>query len=394
MNPKKVLYLLGITLMLGMFAQNLFMPILPAMQKEFQTSATMINWTVSIFTVMLAIMQIIYGPFIDRFGRKRVMIPALILFTIASIGCYLVDSIYGLLFFRALQGAGFAAIPIVAATIIGDIFTGIQRASAMGTYQMLLALSPALGPLLGGWIGGIGGHSAVFLFLAICAVFLVGINAILLPETKKAQATSSGGFTLGSFRNILLHPVGASVILIGFSQMYAYYCFLLFLPVQLTNHYAVSVEIIGLVFLLVSVVFIISSKLSAVLQNRWGARKTLLVTTGSNALAMFLFMTAADVSFLLLVVTSTLFALTLGVGMPAHTILLSEVFEAERATSIGVYNFIRYTGMAAGPILGAMLLEWGGVWLEFGMAGILIALATLFAIQKVKRTVANIQGEF
>ncbi|TQK75251.1 putative MFS family arabinose efflux permease [Brevibacillus sp. AG162] len=394
MSPKKVLYLLGITLILGMFAQNLFMPILPAMQHEFQTSATMINWTVSIFTLMLAIMQIIYGPFIDRFGRKRVMIPALILYMIASIGCYLVDSIYGLLFFRALQGAGFAAIPIVAATIIGDLFTGNNRASAMGTYQMLLALSPALGPLLGGWIGGIGGHSAVFLFLAISAVFLVGINATLLPETKRHQATSSGGFTLGSFRHILLHPVGASVILIGFSQMYAYYCFLLFLPVQLTNHYAISVEQIGLVFLLVSAVFIISSKLSALLQNRWGARTTLVVTTGSNALAMFLFMTAADVSFLLLVITSTLFALTLGVGMSAHTILLSEVFEAERATAIGVYNFIRYTGMAAGPVVGAMLLEWGGVWLEFGMAGILIALATLFARQKVKRTAASMQGEF
>ncbi|MFS0553266.1 MFS transporter [Brevibacillus sp. 179-C9.3 HS] len=392
MSPKKVLYLLGITLLLGMFAQNLFMPILPVMQQEFQTSATMINWTVSIFTIMLAIMQIIYGPFIDRLGRKRVMIPALILYTIASIGCYLVDSIYGLLFFRALQGAGFAAIPIVAATIIGDLFTGSNRASAMSTYQMILALSPALGPLLGGWIGGIGGHSAVFLFLAICAVFLVVINATLLPETKSNQATSSGGFTLGSFRDILLHPVGASVILIGFTQMYAYYCFLLFLPAQLTHQYGITAEKIGLVFLLVSAVFIISSKLSAFLQNLWGARTTLLVTSGSNALAMFLFMIAADVSLLLLMVTSTLFALTLGVGLSTHTIMLSEVFERERATAIGVYNFIRYTGMAAGPIVGAILLDLGGIWLEFGIAGILIALATFFAVQMVKRTVAESQG--
>lgn len=390
MSPKKVLYLLGITILLGMFAQNLFMPILPAMQEDFQTSAYMINWTISIFTIMLAVMQMIYGPFVDRLGRKRVIIPALILYAVASIGCYLVDSIYWLLFFRALQGAGVAAIPIVAATIIGDLFSGHDRAKAMGTYQMVIALGPALGPLLGGWIGVIGGHSAVFLFLAISAVLLVVFNAALLPETKNNQATS-GGFALGSFRDILFHPVGAAVILLGFTQMYAYYCFLLFIPLQMTNRYGISVEKIGLLYLVVSIVFIISTRMSGLLQRTWGSRKALLIVSILNVLATFLFMAVADVSLPLLYISSALFALTLGFGLSIHPTLLSEVFEKERATAIGLYNFIRYSGMAAGPVVGAILFDIGGTWLEFGIAGLLIAVATLFATQKIKITASSSQ---
>lgn len=383
MSAKKVLFLLGVTILLGTFAQNLFMPILPVMQEEFHTSSYLINWTVSIFTVMLAVMQIVYGPFIDLWGRKKVLIPALVLYTLASFGCYMVDSIYSLLFFRAVQGIGFAAIPIVAATVIGDLFSGPKRAEAMGTYQMLLGIGPAIGPLLGGWIGGAGGHSAVFLFLAISALFLLIANTTWLPETKKEQSTSNG-FSFRLFGHVLKQPIGASVILLGFTQMFTYYAFLLYLPVRLTDHYQLSAEQIGLVFLLVSATFIISSKASGKVQKRVGTRRALLLTAGSHALATFLFMALADTSLVLLVLSSACFSYTLGIGMPVHTTLLSEAFEKERGTAIGVYNFIRYGGMAAGPVIGAALFGWGGTWLEFGVAGVAIAGAVLFAGKKVR----------
>lgn len=65
--------------------------------------------------------------------------------------------------------------------------------------------------------------------------------------------------------------------------------------------------------------------------------------------------------------------------MPIQTTLLSEAFDKERGTAIGVYNFIRYVGMAAGPVCGAVLLGIGGAWLEFGLSGLVIGCAVLFA---------------
>lgn len=66
--------------------------------------------------------------------------------------------------FRAIQAIGIAAIPVVSATIIGDLFEGKERGEAMSLYQMLLALAPAIGPLIGGYLGSINGHVSVFLF--------------------------------------------------------------------------------------------------------------------------------------------------------------------------------------------------------------------------------------
>ena len=86
--------------------------------------------------------------------------------------------------FRAVQAIGIAAIPVVSATIIGDLFEGKERGEAMSLYQMLLALAPAIGPLIGGYLGSINGHLSVFLFLSILGILLLMINLSLLPETK------------------------------------------------------------------------------------------------------------------------------------------------------------------------------------------------------------------
>lgn len=254
----------------------------------------------------------------------------------------------------------------------------------MGTYQMMLGLGPAIGPLLGGWIGGKGGHSAVFLFLAITAVLLLVSNAVLLPETKRGQVTANR-FSWRSFRDVVTQPVGLSVILIGFTQMFTYYCFLLFLPAHLGSMYNLSAQQIGLVYTMVLGVFMVSGKLTGRLQKAVGTRAALLLAVGANALSTLLFMAVADVSLILFILASAAFGSTLGMGMPLHTELLSEAFENERATAIGVYNFVRYTGMAAGPVAGAWLFALGGAWMEFGMAGLVMAIAYLIARKQLRK---------
>lgn len=159
-----ILYVVCMSALLGSFAQNIYTPILPMIQNSFQTSLYLVNVTVSLFTFVLAIMQLIYGPLIDTKGRKSVLIPSLIISTIGSIGCAFSPNVYLFLFFRAVQAIGIAAIPVVSATIIGDLFEGKERGEAMSLYQMLLALAPAIGPLIGGYLGSINGHLSVFLF--------------------------------------------------------------------------------------------------------------------------------------------------------------------------------------------------------------------------------------
>ena len=158
-----ILYVVCMSALLGSFAQNIYTPILPMIQNSFHTSLYLVNVTVSLFTFVLAIMQLIYGPLIDTKGRKSVLIPSLIISTIGSIGCAFSPNVY-LFLFLELFAIGIAAIPVVSATIIGDLFEGKERGEAMSLYQMLLALAPAIGPLIGGYLGSINGHLSVFLF--------------------------------------------------------------------------------------------------------------------------------------------------------------------------------------------------------------------------------------
>ncbi|WP_238933353.1 MFS transporter [Brevibacillus choshinensis] len=110
-----------------------------------------------------------------------------------------------------------------------------------------------------------------------------------------------------------------------------------------------------------------------------------MITACAHSLATLLFMVTTSVSLPLMLVANAIFGFTLGIGMPVHTTLLSEVFEKERGTAIGVYNFIRYLGMAAGPVGGAALLGLGGSWLEFGFAGIVVGCSALFARTQISK---------
>ena len=128
--------------------------------------------------------------------------------------------------FRAVQAIGIAAIPVVSATIIGDLFEGKERGEAMSLYQMLLALAPAIGPLIGGYLGSINGHLSVFLFLSILGILFINDKPFTTSRNKTYcnEATASKK----NYWFILKNKTGFSITLIGFIQFCIYFCFLVF----------------------------------------------------------------------------------------------------------------------------------------------------------------------
>ncbi|MEG7841615.1 MFS transporter [Bacillus mobilis] len=349
-----ILYVVCISALLGSFAQNIYTPILPMIQASFHTSLYLVNLTVSLFTFVLAIMQLIYGPLIDTKGRKYVLIPSLIISTIGSIGCAFSANVYLFLFFRAVQAIGIAAIPVVAATIIGDLFEGKERGEAMSLYQMLLALAPAIGPLIGGYLGSINGHLYVFLFLSTLGILLLIINISLLPETKptvikQPQAKKSYWF-------ILKNKTGFSITLIGFIQFCIYFCFLVFLPSILTNSFHLTASEIGLMFVPMSLSIMLGSYCFKLLQKRLTTKQALFITSFFNIICVTLFSFTYSINIPFIIIVTSLYGFSMGISMPTHTTLLTEEFVQERATAIGMYNFIRYLGMGTGPLVGGFLV--------------------------------------
>ncbi|MGN5653404.1 MFS transporter [Bacillus sp. Brlt_9] len=376
-----ILYVVCMSALLGSFSQNIYTPILPMIQSSFHTSLYLVNVTVSLFTFVLAIMQLIYGPLIDTKGRKSVLIPSLIISTIGSIGCAFSANIYVFLFFRAVQAIGIAVIPVVAATIIGDLFEGKERGEAMSLYQMLLALAPAIGPLIGGYLGSIHGHVSVFLFLSTIGIILLIINISLLPETK--PAVSKQPQAKKSYWFILKNKTGFSITLIGFIQFCIYFCFLVFLPSILTNLFHLTANEIGLMFVPMSLSIMLGSYCYKLLQKRLTTKQALFITSFFNIICVTLFSFTYSINIPFIIIITSLYGFSMGLSMPTHTTLLTEEFVQERATAIGMYNFIRYLGMGTGPLVGGFLLCNQNYFWIFFLGAITFLLIILYAMKMI-----------
>jgi len=373
MSPRLLTFMVAFAAFLGPFTQTVYAPILPELGGALRTTPFLINLSISIFTLVLAFMQIIYGPLVDRSGRKRTLLAGLAIYIVASLGCFLADRIETLLAFRALQAVGIAAGAVVAVTVIGDRFEGAAPGRAMGSFQMMVALGPVVGPVVGGFVGEHLDFHYVFLLLAIVGAAALLSNAIWLRETRPAGEPRA--FHPAQYLEVLGNRQGLAIMLLSFVQYYAFYNYLVFMPRVLDAVYGLSASEKGLVFLPLSVAVVIGSYVGGRLLGQWRPRPMLLVTALLNALSLLLFVAVAPLSLVALVVAVTAFGLFLGLSLPVQTSLLMDLYQHNRATAVGSYNFFRFMGMATGPVLGSWLFQDGNLGLLYGFAAAAFLLA-------------------
>jgi DHA2 family multidrug resistance protein len=157
---------------------------LPYMQGSLSASLDQINWVLTSYIVASAIMTAPIGWVADRFGRKRLFIVCVALFTVASLLCAVAQSIEQIVLFRLLQGAGGAALVPLSQTVMMDSYPPEQRTSAMAIWGIGIMLGPIMGPTLGGWLTDHYSWNWVFLInLPIGILTIFGLMAFM-DETK------------------------------------------------------------------------------------------------------------------------------------------------------------------------------------------------------------------
>lgn len=374
----KIIYLVSFVAFMGPFTQSIYAPLLTEIQQHYHTNEYMINASISIFTLFLAIMQVVYGPLADQRGRRFILLPGIVIYIVASIGIASANSIHLLLIFRALQAVGIAAGSVVATMVISDLYEGKNRGKAMGIFQMLVALGPAVGPAVGGFVGQYYGFKWVFWILVILGCLIGIINFFMLPETKK-ESGAKEGFQLSNISQVILNRTGSVVIFLGFVQYFSFYQYLIFLPKILHSTYQLTSSQSGYVFLTLSLFVVIGSIIGGRIQARYEHRKVLLGSTLLNILSIFLFVAIYDISLYFLMLSIAIFGLCLGISLPIQTTILVNQFDKNRGTAVGVYNFLRYLGMAAGPIAGTYFAHLGNN-MEFIFSGIIFLLVFLYSV--------------
>lgn len=181
------IFTLAAAVALGPLSTDMYLPALPRMTDDMNTSVDQMQLTLSIFFVGFAVAQLIYGPLSDRFGRKPMMQLGLVIFSLASLGCAFSQSVEQLFLFRFLQALGACGGPVIGRTMVRDIHGPEKAAPVLALIGTIMALAPAVAPVLGGGLIIWYDWQAIFIFQAAFGLVLSIIYGFYVEESLKDE---------------------------------------------------------------------------------------------------------------------------------------------------------------------------------------------------------------
>ncbi len=176
-------FLLAVLGMLGPFSIDTYIPAFAGIASALDATPVQMQQTLSAYLFGFAFMNLFHGALSDSFGRRPVVLWGIGLFTLASLGCALSQTIGQLVFFRALQGLSTGAGIVVSRAVIRDMFPPAQAQKVMSQVTIYFGVAPAVAPIVGGWLFVHLGWHSIFWFLVGVGVVLWVANYRLLPET-------------------------------------------------------------------------------------------------------------------------------------------------------------------------------------------------------------------
>jgi len=191
--------------MVGALAIDTYLPSIPAIGREFAVGPLAVQQTLSLFLFCFAFMMLFYGTLSDSFGRRPVILAALSVYTLASLGAVFAPTFGALLACRALQGLAAGAGSVIGQAIVQDRYAHDQAHAQriMSHIMMVFGLAPAIAPVLGGWLHVTFGWRATFVFLAAFGALMILLVYKGLPESlPRAQRHAFHGVAIA--RNYLM----------------------------------------------------------------------------------------------------------------------------------------------------------------------------------------------
>lgn len=219
--------LIALLATIGPLGIDMYLPSIPAMAVSLNSSEGAIQLSLMTFFVGLMLGQLLYGPLSDKYGRKPLIYTGLSIFILTSIGCIFVQTVEQLQWMRFAQGLGGSIGMVIAFAIIKDQFQGAMMGKMMSMVLAILGLSPVAAPLIGDALQHLGSWRAIFVFLAVYTIVVMGLVFRLLPETRKIEQRQNYQLnkTFHHYINIIKDPkfmVYAITLCIAQAGFFAY----------------------------------------------------------------------------------------------------------------------------------------------------------------------------
>jgi DHA1 family bicyclomycin/chloramphenicol resistance-like MFS transporter len=355
-NRWLIILILGSLCTVTPFAIDMYLPMFQRIAETLHTSTDKVSLSVSSYFVGMAIGQLIYGPLLDRFGRKPPLYVGLILFAAASLLCLLAREMWFLVLMRFLQALGGCAAQVAAMAMVRDFFPVQETARIISWLILILGVSPLLAPTVGSLVASHAGWQWVFIILATVAMLNLLLCMFLLPHAHEADKTVSlrAAPILRNYAAVLVEP---QFIVFAVSSAFAFAGLLAYVagsPIMFIEVFHVSQRKFGLIFAGLATGFIGSNQINVLLLRRFTSVqiyfRALLVTLPTA----ILFLIGAAVGFGLWPMLILLFITLASVGLtgPNGAALALSTFSRNIGSASAMLGFLQIgiSGLASSVI--------------------------------------------
>lgn len=388
------LWLLILIVGLPQLSETVYTPALPDIAQSLHVSESWIEYTLTIYLFGFAVGTIFWGKLSDRIGRKPCMLFGLFIYLLGCIGCFFSGSIHLLMISRFIQAFGGSTGSVLGQAICRDAFHGADRGKIYSTIGSALAFSPAIGPVIGGFLDQMFGWPYIFLFLSLCGFLILLITAARLPETHVSRSQK-----INSLFN-LAKRMGKDIRVITFAFLVAGcngigFSYFAEGPFFLIDQLRLSPSLYGLTFLGIAVAGMIGGYISRQLHNshdpysilRYGIMTVASVSTlFAGSIGVLHYFSASSP----IVIGTTLICMMgifggIGVMIPNALALSLEDYRSAIGAASSLFGFFYYILISLAT-LGMGLLHNGTIIpMPFYFCGIGISMWIMFSIFLVNR---------
>jgi DHA1 family bicyclomycin/chloramphenicol resistance-like MFS transporter len=343
-SEAKLALLLAALAMLGPFSIDAYLPAFPSIEQSLSASAIQVQQTLTAYMAAFAVMILWHGALSDAFGRRSIILLSLAVYAIASIGCAAVHSIEYFWVFRMLQGVSAGAGVVIGRAIIRDLYSGSEAARMLSLVTMIFSVSPAIAPIVGGWVVAVSVWRTLFLLLFAFTLLMLWQCWHNLPETLPIDQRQRfhPESLWKNYRKIFssrMFQLKAAAIACNFSGLFLYVASA---PAIITRHLGLGPTEFSWLF----VPSVVGIFLGALAANRMAGSSS----TQRQILIGFIFLMTScliNVGYHALLppalpwTVAPLFLYTIGMSMvaPGLTLLILDLFPAIRGTVASCQSF-------------------------------------------------------
>ncbi len=372
--------LLGLLTAIVPFSIDMYLPGFPEIAASFGTTVTRVALSLSSFFVGIGIGQLIYGPLLDRFGRKKPLYVGLLLYCVASIACVYTRSIEALILLRFIQALGACAANIAAIAMVRDFFPPEENAKIFSFLILVLSVSPMLAPTTGGYLTTAFGWSSIFILLTVLTV-LIGLGVFFfLPESRGGDKAYSlrVGSVAKSYAAVFKEPYFRTYAFLSSIALASLFTYIASSPGVFMQHFGLTQKQYGLLFAFLASGLIFASQINTFLLKRFKSERIIqsaLVSQLFFGAVLFLVSVIHLDGFWTVAILLFGYLASAGLIMPNATALSMKPFEQNAGSASALLGFVQMgLGSVATILIGVFniqtVLAMAGSILACSMAGV------------------------